>query len=161
MTSQPNARPGNFLRVRLAIVTVFGAASDCIFRPWRRSPRVSGDRRTNTMRKSSSLLMVAAAIMLALPAAAVNVTTWRYDNGRTGQNSNETQLTPARVNMASFGKLFTYAVDGYVYAQPLYLTVAGRNMVFIATEHDSVYAFDADHNQQIWRANLLDADHGV
>ena len=93
----------------------------------------------------------------SMPAfAAVNVTTWRYDPGRTGQNLNETQLVPSSVNQNSFGKLFAYSVDGYVYAQPLYVagaSIAGaiHNVVFVATEHDSVYAFDADQNQQLWK----------
>ncbi len=98
--------------------------------------------------------------------AQLNVPTWRYDMTRQGQNTHETQLTPANVNKATFGKLRSYAVDGYVYAQPLYiaaLNTAGgtHNAVFVATAHDSVYAFDADGNQQLWKASLLDAAHGA
>jgi hypothetical protein len=105
--------------------------------------------------------------LLNLPLSAdTTVTTWRNDIGRTGQNIQETQLTPANVNSAAFGKYFAYAVDGYVYAQPLYvsgLNIAGgiHNTVFIATEHDSVYAMDASHNQQLWHVSLLDAAHGA
>lgn len=99
-------------------------------------------------------------------ASPVDVTTWRYDNTRAGENINETVLTPANVRSATFGKVFSYAVDGYVYAQPLYvsaLNIGGqvRNVVFVATEHDSVYAFDADQNQQLWQASLLDTAHGA
>jgi hypothetical protein len=99
-------------------------------------------------------------------SADTAVTTWRNDIGRTGQNIQETQLTPANVNSATFGKYFAYAVDGYVYAQPLYvsgLNIAGgtHDVVFIATEHDSVYAMDADHNQQLWHVSLLDTAHGA
>src|ERR1035437_8838406 len=93
--------------------------------------------------------------------AAVNVLTWHNDNFRTGQNTNETMLTPANVNTNTFGLLFSYPVDGKVYAQPLYvagLPIPGlgtRNVVFIATQHDSVYAFDADGtNGLIWQVSL-------
>jgi hypothetical protein len=70
-------------------------------------------------------------------------------NARTGQNTQETILAPVNVNGGQFGKLFSVAVDVYVYAQPLYLskvTIAGRthNVLYVATEHDSLYAIDAD-----------------
>jgi hypothetical protein len=92
-----------------------------------------------------------------------NVLTWHYDNERTGLNPNESNLTPANVNASNFGKLFSYLVDGYVYAQPLYvsnLTIGGvsHNAVFVATENDSVYAFDADQygtGSPLWRHSLL------
>ena len=92
-----------------------------------------------------------------------NIATWHGDNQRSGLNSHETILTPSNVNAQSFGKLFSYVVDGYVYAQPLYvsnLTMNGaaHNVVFAATENDSVYAFDADtpgDGSPLWKVSLL------
>ncbi len=96
-------------------------------------------------------------------ASSVNVPTWHMDNGRSGLNSQETQLTPTNVNAAGFGKLFSYSVDGYAYAQPLYISNlringASHNVVFVATEMASVYAFDADNfgdGSPLWKASLL------
>lgn len=112
-----------------------------------------------------SLLILLATVPKSA-SAADNVTTWRYDIARTGQYLNETKLSPANVTAAQFGKLRSYPVDGYVYAQPLYMsgvnTSSGqRNVVFIATEHDSVYAFDAGSSQQLWKSSLIDTTHGA
>jgi hypothetical protein len=106
-----------------------------------------------------------------LYAQAPNVPTWRYDNMHQGQNTQETILTPTNVNTNTFGKLFGHTVDGQVYAQPLYvanLTVnnATHNVFFVATEHDSVYAFDADSNGgadsgPLWQASMISTAHGA
>jgi len=81
---------------------------------------------------------------------SVDVNTYHYDNGRSGQNLNESTLTPANVSITKFGKLGSFTVDGKVDAQPLYLsnvaipTSGNKNILYVVTEHGSVYAFDAD-----------------
>jgi fibronectin type 3 domain-containing protein len=96
-------------------------------------------------------------------APAAGVFSYHNDNPSTGLNPAETVLTPANVNSGGFGKLFSAPVDGQVYAQPLYLaglTVPGQgthNVVFVATQHDSLYAFDADTGAQLWKDSFLSA----
>jgi hypothetical protein len=106
------------------------------------------------------LLLVALALFGPLASAQVNVTTYHNDPGRSGANTQETLLYPANVNSKQFGKLFTSAVDGYVYAQPLYMAniaIAGgkHNVLYVATEHDSVYAIDADSGVVYWQKSLI------
>jgi hypothetical protein len=96
------------------------------------------------------------------PPSGTDVTTYHNDVARTGQNLTESMLTTANVNSQSFGLLRNLSVDGKVDAEPLYLsqlTVAGaaHNVVFVATENDSVYAFDADTGAQLWHQSLLAA----
>lgn len=112
-----------------------------------------------------------STLLTVAPTGAAAVATYQYDNGRTGQNTSETILTPANVNVNQFGKLFALGVDAPVDAQPLYVanvTIGGtaHNVVFAATENDSVYAFDADSNTgsnatYLWKASLVDAAHGA
>lgn len=89
-----------------------------------------------------------------------DVVTYHNDVGRTGRNPNETILTPLNVNASNFGMLRILPVDGAVDAQPLYLSdvvVAGsaHNILFVATENSSVYAFDADSGAQLWKQSVL------
>jgi outer membrane protein assembly factor BamB len=94
-------------------------------------------------------------------AAAQDVLTWHNDNARTGQYLEEKILTPRNVNPRTFGKLFVIYVDGKVDAEPLYVqgtqmpSRGVRNVLFVATEHDSVYAFDADTGEPFWHVRLL------
>jgi hypothetical protein len=91
--------------------------------------------------------------------------TWRNDNARSGVNGKELVLAPGTVNSSAFGKLFSCSLDGYAYAQPLYVpnlampSGGTRNVIFVATEKDSVFAFDADANPclQLWHASPIPA----
>jgi Ig-like domain-containing protein/putative pyrroloquinoline-quinone-binding quinoprotein/PQQ enzyme-like repeat protein len=112
---------------------------------------------------SGSVSSVGATLTIAgapPPPAGTDVLTYKNDLNRSGQNLTESGLSPANVTSATFGLLRNLAVDGKVDAQPLYisqLTVAGveHSVVFAATEHDSVYAFDADTGTVLWKVSLL------
>jgi len=102
----------------------------------------------------------------------MSVVTYHYDNLRTGRNTHEAILTPLVVQQSTFGKLFSQPVDGQLYAEPLYLSnlvipkKGVHNAVFVATEHDSVYAFDADNNQganisPLWQVSFINPVNGV
>jgi hypothetical protein len=97
------------------------------------------------------------------------VTTYHNDQSRDGANTQEYALSSATVTAATFGKLYACAVDGAIYAQPLWvpnLTISStqHNVIFVATQHDTLYAFDADSNGSpcapLWKASLIDAPHG-
>jgi hypothetical protein len=113
--------------------------------------------------------------LTATASATVYVTTnpgvftFHNDNFRTGENTNETVLSPANVNSATFGKLCSYTLDGLTFASPLYVagvSIPGKgthNVVYVATEHDSVYAFDADGltNGPLWQVSFINPTSGV
>src|SRR5262249_33280204 len=95
---------------------------------------------------------------------AANVLTWHNDVQRTGQNLRETILTSKNISSTTFGKLFSYPVDGQIYAQPLFvqgvvMASGTHNVVYVATENDTVYAFDADsaalNPDPLWKTSFL------
>lgn len=106
-------------------------------------------------------LALAAVLLAASPVLATDVLTFHNNPARTGLNDHETTLAPANVNQDNFGLLFNLSVDGKVDAQPLYISsvpihgVGRKNVVVVATEHDSVYAFDADSGAPYWHVSLL------
>lgn len=117
-----------------------------------------------------ALVVVALLISTLAPWRAygqASVLTHHNDVARTGQNLNESILTPANVNSNSFGKLFAQKVDGSIVGQPLYVPVVEvngtvHNVVYVATQHDSVYAFDADNNRganatPLWTVNYANS----
>jgi fibronectin type 3 domain-containing protein len=103
-------------------------------------------------------------------APSADVLTYRDDGFNTGQTLSETALTPANVNTTDFGKLFTVPLDGRMYAQPLYKqgvsitsgsSTGTHNVIFAASEHDSVYAIDADNGQTLWQDSFINPAAGV
>ncbi len=102
----------------------------------------------------------------------MSVLTYQYDTSRAGENLTESVLTPGNVTVNQFGRLFSYPVDGEIYGQPLYLPNVGipqkgiHDVVYVATEHDSVYAFDADNNSgansaPLWHVSFINPSGGV
>lgn len=109
---------------------------------------------------SSATSNAATLTVTATAAASTDVLTYHNDVARTGQNLTETTLTTSNVSSAQFGKLGFFSVDGLVDAEPLYastVTVSGaaHNVLIVPTEHDSVYAFDADSGTTLWQVSML------
>ena len=130
-------------------------------RPWNRVPQ----RRTRPSVHRSRRLMLERLESRRM-LSATNILTYLNDLSGTGANTSETTLTPANVNTSNFGKLFSSSVDGQVYAQPLYMASVNittganqgiHNVVFVATAHDSLYAFDADNGAKLWQTSFLSA----
>ena len=104
--------------------------------------------------------LVAVLALIAIPCFAQDVLTYHNNNARTGINNKETILTTSNVNAATFGKLFTVPTDGLVDAEPLYLSAVSvggvtHNLLIVATEHGSVYAYDADSGASLWHITTL------
>ena len=121
---------------------------------------------THTVTAASGTQTVNATVYVTNYAGTL---TYHDDNMRTGQNSTETVLTPSNVSSSSFGKLFSYPLDGLTFSSPLYAQNVNipeqgyHNVVIVATEHDSVYAFDADNTSSapLWHVNFTNPAAGV
>ncbi|SAK99696.1 PQQ enzyme repeat protein [Caballeronia pedi] len=131
----------------------------------------SGDSTSAAAGRAASSVANASSAGTSAAGNPMDVVTWHNDIARTGQQLNETILTPANVRASSFGKLAFFSVDGLVDAQPLFLAdvpIAGgtRNVVYVETENASVYAFDADSGAVLWKVSTLgngespSGDHG-
>src|SRR5581483_4874433 len=112
--------------------------------------------------RGGGLAMLCLGLCCANAHAQVSVTTYHNDNSRTAANTHESLLTPANVNSSQFGKLFSVPVSGSVYAQPLYLANQGidggsHDVIYIATEHATVYALDAETGRIYWQTSLIPA----
>jgi chitodextrinase len=131
------------------------------------TPSPTGAAHTVTARSQADTAKTASANLGVTDLAGVF--TYHNNLSRDGTNTQEYALTTANVSISTFGKLFSCAVDGAVYTQPLWarnLTIGGakHNVIYVATQHESLYAFDADSNATpcvpLWQANLIDAPHG-
>lgn len=115
------------------------------------------------------LLQFVLEIALALSTSFAQVTTSQYDNSRSGATLNEKTLTPRNVNARQFGRIGGFGVDGPVYAQPLFVPgveIPGKgshDVLLVATENDSVYAFDANRpgDRALWQVSFLDSARGI
>lgn len=145
-------------------MTVLGALSLCLIACGGSSVQLTGAAGTGAPMSAAAPPTTtpppAASPPPPQPTSRTDVTTYKNDRSRSGQNLSESVLTPSNVTSSSFGLLRTLQVDGRVDAQPLYLSqlsIGGgtSNTVFVATEHDSVYAFDSDSGKVLWHVSLL------
>jgi hypothetical protein len=130
------------------------------------TPPASGSHTVTAISQADATKSASASVVINPYPGTV---TYKYDNGRTGQNTSELLLNSSTVNPASFGKVLTYSLDGFSWAQPLYMpnvsvpNIGYRNLVYVVTMHDSVYAFDADGKSAspVWKRNFTNSAAGV
>ena len=139
-----------------SVGTITSSGNTATYRP----PTTDG---SHTVTATSVAAPTASASTVITVTDYPGVLTYHNDNTRDGRNQQEIVLTPSNVNVAQFGKLFSYSVDGQVYAQPLYVPNVNmgskgfHNVLYVATENDSVYAFDADglSTTALWHVSFL------
>jgi hypothetical protein len=135
-----------------------GSGAPCSDTPW--SPGNLSPRRPRSVCRWPIRLMC-FTLFAVLASSATDVVTYHNNIARTGQNPQEIILTTGNVKASSFGKLFTFPVDGIIDAQPLYLSAVSipgkgaHNVAYAVTENDSVYAFDADSGTPLWQVSVL------
>src|SRR5579863_836024 len=183
VTLSPRTAAVNFTKTQQFTATVTGTTNTAV--NWYVDNIAGGSATVGTVSSSGLYTPPAAvgshsvsAISVANSSASASATiyisnysgsfTYHNDNLRTGQNVNETVLTPSNVNSTQFGKLFSLPVDGQLFAQPLYvpsLTIGSQvhNVLFLATQHDSVYAWDADtaSTTPLWQTSFINPAAGV
>ncbi len=127
-------------------------------------PSVAGNHTVTAVSTANQTQTASASVFVT---AYSGTFTQHNDLARTGQNLGETVLNTQNVNSSQFGKLFSYSLDGYVYAQPLYVPNVSipnqgtHNVIYAVTEHDSAYALDADTNQVLWQVSFINPSNGV
>jgi hypothetical protein len=158
-TVQIAGGPGSYSWQRNG-VPIPGAVSAAYTTP---PPTMADDNAEFRVTVTNALATVSSNVALLQVHDVYDVTTWHNDNARTGQNLGETLLTQDNVNSNRFGKIGFFPVDGKVDGQPLFLAnvavpgLGTRNILLVTTEHDSVYAFNADTGAVIWQVSLLGA----
>jgi hypothetical protein len=125
-------------------------------------------RNQSAPRRSALLAFCVCLLSSCFAFSQVQVLTEHNDVSRSGANTNETLLTTTNVNFNAFGKLFTQSLDGFVVGQPLYLSAVAfpdgstHNVVYVATQHDSVFAFDGDTDQAaLWKVSFINPAAGI
>src|SRR5437667_2718003 len=133
------------------------------------APTTTGSHTVTATSVADTSRSASAAVTVMAITAGQAVVTRHYDNARTGANLNETVLTPANVNSTNFGKKFSMTIDGNSYGQPLYVPNVAipnqgtHNVIYVATENDSVFAFDADGltTAPLWKRNFTNPAAGI
>ncbi|HTX76987.1 MAG TPA: hypothetical protein VMD29_12335 [Terracidiphilus sp.] len=143
-----------------AFTLASGATQQVAFSAGVHASSLSGAIQFQATSRSLQHTLTPPIVITLLSVPGTDEVTYHFDNARTGLNPNETILIPSKVKSSSFGLIRIFPADGLVDAQPLYLsnlTIAGkrRNVVYVVSEHDSVFAYDADSGALLWQKSVL------